>query len=746
MNKLQQKILAIAKGVKRGEAPLTRADLAYELRDFGVKGDSPEVARLVWEAYQASGENEVIQRAFVANSGSRSLVDVYRMTFVLDAGDSEGALSLVDSSADEAKMALAELQEDVRGALATETTEAISNLMSLVSGTGGIEKARNEAGAVFEKYSSLVASYGQARERIQNVAADFVAIRNDIEKVYRKNILALMDIFGDSIRTIAPEMFDFGAIKWLDVQGMLNKAELQYTTVSARCTSLMSEISGSFRKSIDKASDAIRVTGGNNAGLILAGLAMFSHYADAATKTSEVKSDIVRMRNDLRHDATTIKADMLRLAKIFKTINDLHVPRARIFFKHAPLILGKELDALLGAFYAASGAEDLRKRRESLLEKCESLSGQIASANDDISYYATHIRECNELLSSMKGQYEEAQGQKPDKPFFLADVFTLGGASRSFNRSLYEWNKVCGPVVKQYNSLREDVALDEREKASLEATTGDDQRRLEGLRRELSDVNGRLRAAVVNDSSVKMQLLAHLKDIVALLRVAKDILESGLDAEDVETVAIEDRGGLALPEKLNRNLELFTKIATDQIRGAGDGIAAELTGIADEAFDKEDEASHGEIAGEDSGQTAEDGDKDVADTGEESENGSSGKLARVRIRKDVSQKICSTTREATEKLAGLFNSWMELQALQAAEHANKKAYERDLNNLKAKFKKEWDAIDKKAEALGDIMARINTAATDEDRKRGLMQLADIGDDWSDDDWDKFLSGEKDLVI
>ena len=189
-----------------------------------------------------------------------------------------------------------------------------------------------------------------------------------------------------------------------------------------------------------------------------------------------------------------------------------------------------------------------------------------------------------------------------------------------------------------------------------------------------------------------MKLLAHLKDIVALLRVAKDILESGLEDEDVETVKIEDRGGLALPEKLNRNLELFTKIATDQIREAGDGIAGELTGMADE------------------------------------------------------QKIASTTNEATEKLAGLFNSWMELQTLQTAEHANKKAYERDLDNLKAQFRKEWDAIDKKAEALGDIMARINTAATDEERKRGLMQLADIGDDWSDDDWDKFLSGKKDLVI
>lgn len=727
MNELQQKILSIA--MEHGDAPLTRADLAYELKDFGVKGDSPDIARLVWETYRASGENEAIRKAFVSNSGSRPLVDVFRMTFVLEAGDGAGALSLAQSSADEAKMALAELEMDVRGALAREATEAKSNPVALVSGTGGIEKAKGEARAVFDMYSKLAASYGHAREWVQNAAADFVALRNNIEKVYRQNILALVDVFGDSIKTVEPEMFDFGTIKWLDIQGMMSKAELRYTTVSARCTSLASEISDSFRKSVDKASGAIRAMRGNNAaGLILAGLAMFRHYADAAAKTADVKGDILRLRNDLHHDATSIEADMYRLAKIFKTINDLHVPRARIFFKHAASILGKELDSLLDAFYAAPGAVELKKRRESLLEQCESLNGRIASADGDIAYFANHIKECNELLSCMKGQYEEANGQKPVKPSWLALVFTLGQARSSYQRSLYDWNEVYGPIVDQYDSVRVDVRLDEEEKASLEATAGEDKTRLEGLRRELSDINGRLRDMVGNDSRAKTKLLAHLKDMVALLRVAKDILGSGLDAEDVETAVVEDRGGLALPGKLERNLELFTKCATYQIRGAGAGMASKLAGMA--------------------GGTAEEasGDQEDAGGGEEPENGGGGRQPRIILQNGINQKIMSGTQEATEQLAGLFNAWMELRALQAAEHVNAKAYARELDALKAKFKKEWDAIDKKAEALGDIMARINTMATDEDRKCGLMQLASIGNGWSDEDWDEFLSGKKDLAI
>ena len=279
-DKVQKKILAIAEGMKPGDAPLTRADLAYELKNLGVEGDTPEIAKWVWESYTASGKNEKVRRAFVSNAGSRSLVDVYRMTFELESGNDEKALSLMADGANDAAMALAELKEDVRGALAKETTEAVSSLISLVSGTGGVESAKQEAGAVFDRYSRLVASYDQARERVQGVAADFVTVRGDIEKTYRRYVMALVDVFGDSVKTIAPEMFDFGSIKWLDVQGMLQKAELQYTTVSTRCSTLMGEISDSLRKRVSEASDAIRASGGGNAGLILAGLAMVSHYAD----------------------------------------------------------------------------------------------------------------------------------------------------------------------------------------------------------------------------------------------------------------------------------------------------------------------------------------------------------------------------------------------------------------------------------------------------------------------------------
>ena len=50
--KVYQKIRDIAHQLQKDGATYTRADLAYDLHDLGINGDSAEVGMLVWEACQ----------------------------------------------------------------------------------------------------------------------------------------------------------------------------------------------------------------------------------------------------------------------------------------------------------------------------------------------------------------------------------------------------------------------------------------------------------------------------------------------------------------------------------------------------------------------------------------------------------------------------------------------------------------------------------------------------------------------
>lgn len=66
-NRIYQKIYDIASQLLKENAVYTRADLAYELQDFGIKADSFEIGMLVWKAYKYFNDNEAIRHSFYDN-------------------------------------------------------------------------------------------------------------------------------------------------------------------------------------------------------------------------------------------------------------------------------------------------------------------------------------------------------------------------------------------------------------------------------------------------------------------------------------------------------------------------------------------------------------------------------------------------------------------------------------------------------------------------------------------------------
>jgi hypothetical protein len=69
------KIKDIALKLAESNDTLTSADLANELKGFGIDGDSAKIATLVWEAFCKYGNNKEILNAFLNNLRTKSLVE-----------------------------------------------------------------------------------------------------------------------------------------------------------------------------------------------------------------------------------------------------------------------------------------------------------------------------------------------------------------------------------------------------------------------------------------------------------------------------------------------------------------------------------------------------------------------------------------------------------------------------------------------------------------------------------------------
>ena len=63
-NKILQEIYSIAKELNKSNDTFTRADLAYELKKFGIEKDSFRINELVWKAYCKFNNSKEIKNAF----------------------------------------------------------------------------------------------------------------------------------------------------------------------------------------------------------------------------------------------------------------------------------------------------------------------------------------------------------------------------------------------------------------------------------------------------------------------------------------------------------------------------------------------------------------------------------------------------------------------------------------------------------------------------------------------------------
>lgn len=685
---LLQAVSDLAGRLADGKSVYTRSDLAYELKKLGVGGDSAAVGELVWEAYERYGRDARIRDAFVNNQRNRTLVEEQEIHALLTRGKDGEALGMAERQLDRGGRALDGLRAEVEQAVAALADKYGGTVMGVLKGTGGVEAVQKEAGALLARYTRMVDGYEEARCRIGELVATFVDLRGKVEQVYRRYAAALVDIYGDRIKVVAPEMFDFAAVRWLDVQQMLGQVRLEYAAVMSRSSDLLAEISEGFTSALETAAVAYRTLDSKQMGLVAAGVGLVKHYVGAGVKTHRLRADLLNLKTHVRHDAANINADLSRLLQVFKLLNDLYVPRATAFYRHAGRVLDDDLRALVDSVYQCDEARELRDEREQLIASMGRLERAVVDADINIAYYRTHIDECQELLRGMCDRYAEALREKPKFPPAWKRLLTLGGARRAYNRAVYEWTERCAPVVNRYETLKVDLDLDRKDLAAQERMRSADAARVADLQVRLGAIERHMLEVVKTDPEVRRRMLARLADMLGLLRVARRIVESGVDEDLRNPVKADDFARAELPEQVLKGIELL-----------GEELAAEAR--APEA---------------------------PAAAAAETE------------RTDARNAVVAAGAEFVKE-------WLRLQAARLRDAAAAHRHDEEAVRLRRAFSEGMRRIDDRSAVLRGVLAQINTAADRQQLREGLKQLAETdGERWTDAEWDDFIDGRRQIEL
>ena len=115
MDKLEiyKNIKTIADELCKENKTYLRADLAFELKKYGIASDSSEVSKLVFDAYRYLHDNSNIAIAFVSNNSRTTLVAEYKLNDSLEQGNKEEALKIAETELALSSSALEQLKEQV---------------------------------------------------------------------------------------------------------------------------------------------------------------------------------------------------------------------------------------------------------------------------------------------------------------------------------------------------------------------------------------------------------------------------------------------------------------------------------------------------------------------------------------------------------------------------------------------------------------------------------------------------------
>lgn len=722
--KIYQKIRELA---HQGETVYTRADLAYDLQQLGISNDCFEVGLLVWEAYRHFNQDDAIRTFFYDNERKGLLVDEYQADGLIAGNETKRLFEMEQQRLTSWNKAMKTVETTIAEVMQDDAVHAGSHIAGTIIGTKGVERIRQEAATVFNKYSKLVGQYDDAKQQIGLLVTDFVKLRAYICDIYRRYSLMLTDAFGDSIKAIAPELFDFESIRFLDVHAMLQEVRLDYDKVNEKCSLLMSDISESFAQSLKMAGISYRNAGSKQAGLIMAGLNMFSHYMETGEKVAGLKQDMIVLKNSVNHDLALIKGDLSRLCVLYKSLNDVSIPEAEAFCKYARQVLTEEWQQLADALYNQVGIRQLKEERDRLLNRQKLVEQEMDDEKLNIGYYSERIATCGQLLDSMQEQYQKAMRTKPSRPFFLLNLLTFGASNRAYNRDIYEWNQTCNPVVTQYRNLQVDVKLDSDELARLQAALKKHQAEYSQLQQALRRQNKSLMEHIRANRDVRLKMLPHLEAMVNLLRLGRQIANTQLDRTLTQTVVISPQMDIRIPENLSQKITAFSKAVRENVNVTPQLIQDLMNSAQTTQHTTSKAAQHNQNSPGSPTADKAPNDRNYTAQGQ--------------------SELAAMGNKAVRDTTAFLEAAIRLEAMKTTSRMAENRYNQELTALQNQFREYLSHIDNKSAVLAKSLQQINTAQNQEQLKKGLLSLIGQQNDLiKKEDLEDFINGTKTITL
>ena len=464
-------------------------------------------------------------------------------------------------------------------------------------------------------------------------------------------------------------------------------------------------------------------------GLVLVGLNCLNHYTNARAKAANLGIELQTFKNNIRKDGMYIKTDMMRLMSIYKSMNDVNIPKANAFYRFSEKVLSKELEMLINSLYGTENLKQLKEKRDEIFSTYKSLETLVTDHQSNIDNYQVIIEDNELQIANLKDDYNEAMNLKPSKPSFIINLLTFGDKNKTFNRETYEWQQQYSEVIKRYQNLQVDVKLYKDDLVYHQTALKEVEKNYCELRIKLDKVNTEIRKELLVSSEVKGKVVNSLKDIVGLLRLAREIASTKLQDKMFKVIKPVELKEIIIPDNVQNGISSFVSMFEASMSGRIHDGANLASNILKDMEEKKNQRIQKAI-----------------DEGVDEK--------RVAVMKAESMALSETdicdieegSLQAVVGLSNLFEAQANLIALRKESNIALEQYNEKMTTLQEEFKSIINKVDDKSVILRETMKRINTSKDPKELKSALLSLSDGDIELSEIDINDFFYNNKTIEL
>lgn len=415
----------------------------------------------------------------------------------------------------------------------SEVCEANTSLSGMITGTNKIKEAKAEVETLSNKYYNLISEYDTIKDDVNYQLHYFDKIRTQLKCLREDVIQVLMEIFGDQLKSVEPELFNISQIDFVDTEKLIQKVQLEFDALIANSDKSISGITkDNIASFLTIGGAAICRISNNNTkevrtdalvGAAIEGaFAIFESREQSQIETNKIRKRCFDLEKKLLIDKGIIEQDLYRIKELLLQLSESLIPILSKFTDQLNIQLQSTLIPYEKEILQDEELCKLKKENEKLIGDKRKQKLYLNDVKERVLVSNSILEGSKSICEELESIYHYAQDNNPDN--IKKNSYPALYIDKIVDKFSRQHKRLFASIIREYDENKD---VYNKEIITLKQL----EEEKESINKELNSIESSIYINTIQiqekmRNSVEDSFILSFKDLFRLLKSSRDILDT----------------------------------------------------------------------------------------------------------------------------------------------------------------------------------------------------------------------------